>query len=371
MNDELPTESLQYLLDDLDEVRRASFEARLEADPAAAAAFKGTADALADFALASSSTAVLPPEERAVLAAAVLAAASPVAKNPAHGRRILPWIWPVAAAFLLGLNLWQFFGPSARGRVSLAESRGADAAIATTGRPQERRNAPATAVNAAPEIGPAIAAKSTRTTATREGERMRAELSALQRAYDSLEVERRALATRLGRMARAAGSGIVAMELVDPERFAKGERKGLAALLQSLGTDPLDGPVALGRDGMSLAAVGIVASSRNDSEAIKPGAEPPPYAWSLFDATEHEGLVNLYNLPAVTTEELLALWVKNGDADSFRLVGEIPATLYGGSGTVFVTLGSNDPVPSEVLVTREKRGQPVVLPGETTVLRGP
>ncbi|MFT3830144.1 MAG: hypothetical protein QM691_10615 [Opitutaceae bacterium] len=371
MNDDTSTEALRYLLDEMDEVRRAAFEAALERDPVAAAEFKRTADSLAGFALGAAPAAALPAEDRAGLAAAVLAAAQPVAGQWTRGRRVARWAWPIAAALLLGLNLWQFFAPTGPGRLLWATARGDTAAIRAPGRgtsPQGLARETGAGAAADPAAGGTSAAHG-RARGSREGERLRAELSTLQHSYDALEVERRALSTRLSQMARAAGSGIVAMELVDPERFAKGERRGLVALLQSLSSDPLDGPVVVGRDGMSVAAVGVIATTKN-AEAPAPGSTPPS-AWSVFDAAEHEGLVNLFNLPEVADDELLALWVKGGDGESFRLIGELPPALYGGSGTVFVTLSPDTATPAEVLVTREKRGQPTEIPGTATVLRGP
>lgn len=375
MNDDTPTEALRYLLDEMDEVRRAAFEATLESDPVAAAEFKRTADSLAGFALTAAPATGLHPEERIGLASAVLAAAQPVAKQRARGRRLAAWAWPIAAALLIGLNLWQFFAPPGTGRALLTALRGDAARVGPAGQPPAPQGlARVPAASAPTESGTAAAAvpaNTGRARGSREGERLRAELSALQRSYDSLEVERRALSTRLSQMAHAAGSGIVAMELVDPERFAKGERRGLVALLQSLSSDPLDGPIVVGRDGMSVAAVGVIATTKSVGADAPLLSTTPPSAWSIFDAAEHEGLVNLFNLPEVDDDELLALWVKSGDGDSFRLVGEIPPALYGGSGTVFVTLSTDMATPAEVLVTREKRGQPTEAPGTTTVLRGP
>ncbi|HLP01899.1 MAG TPA: hypothetical protein VK163_07730, partial [Opitutaceae bacterium] len=68
MNDDTPTEALRYLLDEMDEVRRAAFEATLESDPVAAAEFKRTADSLASFALTAAPATGLHPEERIGLA---------------------------------------------------------------------------------------------------------------------------------------------------------------------------------------------------------------------------------------------------------------------------------------------------------------
>ncbi|HLP08890.1 MAG TPA: hypothetical protein VK178_12055 [Opitutaceae bacterium] len=375
MNDDTSTEALRYLLDEMDEVRRAAFEASLERDPVATAEFKRTADSLAGFALATAPTATFAAEERVGLASAVLAAAQPVAKQRARGRRLALWAWPIAAALLLGLNLWQFFAPPGMGRALLSAARGDGAPARPAGQSLAPQGiARVAAASAAAESGAKSAAVTTapaRARAPRDGERLRAELSALQRSYDSLEVERRALSTRLSQMAHAAGSGIVAMELVDPERFAKGERRGLVALLQSLSSDPLDGPIVVGRDGMSVAAVGVIATTKSVGADAPLLSATPPSAWSIFDAAEHEGLVNLFNLPEVPDDELLALWVKSGDGDSFRLVGELPPALYGGSGTVFVTLDPHLATPAEVLVTREKRGEPTEVPGATTVLRGP
>ncbi len=370
MNDNLTVDALDYLLDEMDEVRRAAFEARLDTDPAAEAALKATADTVADFALVGAAPVSLPADERAGLARAVVGVAH--AGEGHRGRRTswTWWAWPTAAAILFGLNLWQFFRPPVVGvlgprglppRAAIGpgpEPAGeAGRAIGapvkdTRGEAEPGRSAPASMAGVAPaEVG-----------------RLRTELRALRLSHAQLEAERRRLAALVAAQAGSGRGSLVAMELVDPERFARGERKGLLAMVQTLGTEPVDDAGAVARDGMSIAAVGVLPPS---STSVEAGAEAGASAWSLFDTVKHEGLVTLHQLPAVPAGEQLSLWVRAETEDTFRRVGEIPAALHGGSGTVYVTLDPQATAPDEVMVTRESRSSTPETPGEAVVLRGP
>ncbi|HRE83768.1 MAG TPA: hypothetical protein PLN52_22175, partial [Opitutaceae bacterium] len=116
MTDDFTTESLQYLLNELEPARRAAFEQRLSRDPLAAATFKQCADQYAHLAVELAPPVELSTAERQASLAAVLAEASqhPVSK-PAPVVAFPQWAWPAAAAILLLFNLLQLtFRPPSR-----------------------------------------------------------------------------------------------------------------------------------------------------------------------------------------------------------------------------------------------------------------
>lgn len=377
MNDNLTVDALDYLLDEMDEVRRAAFEARLDADPAAEAVLKATADTMGGFALAAAAPVNLPADERAGLARAVVNAAH--SHEGRRGRRTgwVRWAWPTAAAILFSFNLWQFFRPPVVGvlgprgvphrATSAPDSVPAGAAGSAPATPASNAMG-GTSAASAPEPGRSGTSPAAKVAPAEVG-RLLTELRALRLSHAQLEAERRRLAALVAVQSGAGRGSLVAMELVDPERFARGERKGLLAMVQTLGTEPVDDAGAVARDGMSIAAVGVLPPSSSSSADV--GVEVGASAWSLFDTAKHEGLVTLHQLPAIPAGEQLSLWVRAETEDTFRRVGEIPAALYGGSGTVYVTLDPQATAPDEVMVTREDKGSLPETPGPDVVLRGP
>lgn len=371
MTDEPTTEALEYLLEEMDEVRRAAFEMRMETDPAVAAVLKATADGVAGYALVTTPELPLAPAAQSGFADTVLAAVPAVAPRRARRWSAASWLWPVAAALLLGVNLWQYSLPSPPAQAVVEQVKtgrsGMPTATANPTSNDARTDSEIRSLSAEASLQTRMEAKAQRI--QQQVERLRAENAELQRARVALLADRDLLTAQLTQVAKIGGGRISGLELVNPDRFARGERKGLLALLQPAGTVPVAGPVVMGQDGMSITVVGVSpppvtggTGSPTDSAA---------YAWSLFDGEENEGLINLHNLPTVPESDLLALWVKSEPDGEFRPVGEIPATLYGGSGTVFVTLDPEMPLPSQVLVTREKRGGLGEGPGATVVLQGP
>src|ERR1044071_7333675 len=109
MSEDFTSEALLYLLDDLEPGRRAAFEQRLAREPAAAAAFKECADNFAQFALESAPVGAVSDAERRAGLAAILAQTRQIENPPAVVRRSAAapsrWLWPIAAALLLGLNV--------------------------------------------------------------------------------------------------------------------------------------------------------------------------------------------------------------------------------------------------------------------------
>jgi hypothetical protein len=110
------------------------------------------------------------------------------------------------------------------------------------------------------------------------------------------------------------------------------------------------------------------------SAGTSPSAAPPttePYAWSVFDESQSQGYLNLYNLPTVSAGQSLQLWVQPVGSSTFENVGAIPSQYYGGSGSVYYKLGSQSAIPSQILITVEPSQAVPTTPTGTVVVRGP
>jgi anti-sigma-K factor RskA len=178
-----------------------------------------------------------------------------------------------------------------------------------------------------------------------------------------------------------------------------GSNTGLASAGQNPTDNVLVAGTAEGTTAISVAGVGTVSSfssaapGADDSIVVVNGpagnTAPPeetprapaapvpqvadtPYAWSVYDEKENQGYLNLYNIPAVTPNQALQVWVKPLGSSDYRLVGEVPAQFYGKSGAVSYVLPAGTATPSEVLITLEPRGpQPPQKPTGSVMLRGP
>lgn len=400
MTDDFETEALHYLLGEMDAARRTAFEERLAREPAARTALKECTDALGRFACDAAPAEPLAPFEQRKVLAAIMATTHK--SPPAPARRtgqVLAWTryaWPIAAAILLGLNFVDFRRPVATGSdgQERRSPRAAPQSLASG-----TASAPAAASPDAPQVGEPAPAESApigqgarredlaaaRATAEERQrlDKLRADYASLQRASQALRAEYDSL---LGRVTQHAvvtkGLGrLAAMELVDASSYARGERKGLIDLARGILTEP--GVVAIDTgtptsptvtpqpgDG-GVATTGSTGFAPDVKATEKPAPTEQPYAWSVFDETEHRGYLNLYNLPAVTTDRSLQLWVRLPDSNQYLRVGEVPAQFYGGTGSLFYTLPNSIGTPSEILVTQEAKNAVPAAPSGAVVLRGP
>jgi hypothetical protein len=426
MTEDFTTEALLYLLDELEPARRAAFADHLARDPVARAAFKTCADAYAQFACETAPAESLPAaEQRAMLAAMHAQVAPDVAERRARARPARRWryVWPLAAAVLLGLNLVQYWrsasaevdrereGP-ARGGVAMDGSRRVD--------PRQEGGADPKSAHGGTTPAAGVADERHRL------QKLRGDYAALQRSRDALGAEYDRIIRQLAQRALVEqGVGrLAAMELVDSASYEKGERKGLMNLARRFLTEPgivavepispppspltpappTEPPDSAVTDPAAVtgnATMAVSAATGLQSSAVATGVpgtiqpEPPPvstpqtppqpqtssgptaaggalpYAWSVFDETERQGYLNLYNLPTVAADQTLQLWVKPADSTEYQRVGEVPAQFYGGSGSLYYKLPDSSATPAEILVTQEKRDVPVKKPTGPTVLRGP
>jgi len=314
MTEDFTTEALAYLLQELDPGARARFEERIAAEPAAAAAVKALADALAAYALDESPPqALTAAEARATLAAALTCVTAPTATRRPHA--MIRYFWPAAAAFLLALNIGQWLGRS---------------------RPPA---SPTTAEIYAEEI-------------------------AQQKEQDRLD-----LAEKAGR--ERGGPRLLTVDLVDNDLAERGGRKGLVYVEPA--TLKKAGVVAAG-PGTNSSTVIIQRSTVTLSFSPPAKAEarfPAAYAWSAFDQSRHQGFLDLHNLPSVPPDRSLQLWVRAAGSAAFEKVGEIPVQFYGRSGSVTYKLPSATVVPAQIMVTLEPRSSLAKTPTGPVVLHGP
>ncbi|QYM79688.1 hypothetical protein K0B96_03445 [Horticoccus luteus] len=428
MSEDLREEAFYYLLDALEPERRAAFEERLAREEMARAALRAVADGCAYFAGETApAEAMAAADQRGVLMA-LRAETAPkplavVRSAPGRGGR---WAWPLAAAVLLGLNAWQFFGGGAvvtTGRVG----RGGKEAVGDRRKAGEDREALAngSATDGAARGRDARAGESGTGvgrdggSAAKELQRLttlRGDYAKLERASETLRAEYDDIIRRLAQRALVEhGVGrLAAMELVDPASYARGERKGLMDLARGILTQPgivavgpatttpppatpapeapeqksvvvLPGEVASwGGQGVT-AAVPLTTGGSTAVPVTPPMTTSPPptatpesagapqsaYAWSVFDEAEHQGYLNLYHLPTVPEGQSLQLWVKPADSTIYERVGEVPAEFYGHSGSVYYQLPETSATPVEILVTQEPKGAPPEAPTGPEVLHGP
>lgn len=421
MSDDLKDEVLHYLLDELEPGRRAAFDERLARDGAAREAWREATEALANFAgEAAPAEALTPADQRRVLAALREETARESAQvgwsAAGWGWR---WAWPVAAALLLGLNAWQFFGARAGGGITGVVGRGEASRVAA-------RTGANDAGTAGDEQGGTVRSDGTRGddsrmrpghdggSATKELQRLnalRGDYANPERASAALRAEYDDIIQRLTQRALVEqGVGrLAAMELVDPGSYARGERKGLMDLARGILTQPgivsigpatttatpstpatvtpdpnsaavVPGSVTsvVGGGAMSAVGSGVTSLAPLPSTSTPPTSPPPTpstpesaYAWSVFDEAEHQGYLNLYHLPTVPEGQSLQLWVKPADSTTYERVGEVPPEFYGQSGSVVYKLPATSATPVEILVTQEPKAAPPEVPSGPEVLHGP
>ncbi len=400
-------DALRYLLDELDADARAAFEQRLETDPAAARALREAQNAVAGFAtdVAPAEVMSAADQRRALDRIMSVMEAEPRRRGlVVNWRR---WAWPLAAALLLGLNLWQLMRNPASSWFGLrsvetptqvvaenaekglaGETASAETSVVSTDATATASDAAVTGDEAPVQIG----AKELRR--LRE---IRLEYEVLAQNHDRLNAEHLEILRQLAAFALTEQGvhRLAAMELVDPESYAAGERKGLLDFALKLLTEP--GIVALDPatpttpdptqpdDGAGDPAAGddLGASDTPSSHAGDPdsgddstdtgtdGSTQDPYAWSVYDESQQRGFLNLYNLPTPDAGESLQLWVRTADSATYTRVGEVPAQYYGGSGSLSYSVPGMVAPPAEILVTTEPGAAPPAQPTGPAVLRGP
>lgn len=452
MTDDFTSETLAYLLDELDAGRRAQFEQRLARDTAAEAAFKACADSFAEFVLTQAPGQPISGDARERMLAAVMRTTE--ARRGSSHNRWRNYLWPMAAAALLALNVFQWvFGHREPSVIRLTTTAGEKAKegaftrdtalVAAKGADGSRGVSQVFPEDTKPEVMEILERLSV----------LRRENDHLQESNTALNAETERLSQQLA-VLTAANSGttrLVAIELVDAASYASGNRNGLVDLAKTIlttpgvvaaspasatnsagsnpgstlalnqttgtqtglttsfgGTSTVTGSGSLTLvDPSSLTGTTIVNSGTTSfsgatisggttsvisgltgtttltantsgtspvSTGTFPSEAPPttePYAWSVFDASQSQGYLNLYNLPTVSSGQSLQLWVQPVGSNTFENVGAIPSQYYGGSGSVYYKLGTQSAIPSQILITVEPSQAVPTKPTGTVVVRGP
>ena len=278
-------DALRYLLDDLDAEARSVFEQRLAHDPALQRTLRQTREALTHFATEAAPPESLPAADQRRVLAHVMAAMDHEPRR--HPRAALRrWAWPLAACILLALNLWQFTRPEAADGDRIARAQSAPGAPASVA---ERRNETDPAADAEAEAreganagATAVAAETPVTIGLDELRRLREirlEYERLAADNDRLRAEHTEILRQLAAYAltERGVNRLAAMELVDPESYAAGQRKGLLDFALNLLTEP--GIIALEPE--AAAAGNEVPNGNGDPATPGPGddvdaANEPP-----------------------------------------------------------------------------------------------
>lgn len=399
MTENFEIDALEYLLEEMEPERRAAFEALLAGDATARESLKACADALSRFACDTAPAEPMSAADQQAVLSTILTAthAKPLAAARPE-RSVITWsrfVWPIAAALLLGLNVYQLRqapallppGERSTREPSVATPPRADGdpypslAAVDSDRPDD-------ATTDARSRDPAGTAITAARTAARDGgtrsatgqlEQLRRDYAALQRSNDALRADYNQMlrvVTDRAVVEKSVGR-LATMELVDAASYDRGVRKGLLEVARGILTEPgvvvaeVTPTVTAPETEENTVGTNLLPGTVNgekDAVAIEP---PTPYAWSVFDDKERRGYLNLYNLPRTAGDQSLQLWVKTLDSSTYQRVGEVPVQFQGGNGSLYYNLPTATSVPSEILITQEPRATVGVEPAGIVVLRGP
>ena len=369
MSEPFEIQAHDYLLNQMEAARRRAFEEELQRNPAARAALKACAQALAGFACDVAGAEAMSAADHQAALAAIVEATQPLGAQGGGVRsgRWQRFLWPAAAALLLALNLFEFERPLTMAPAGRGASDRAAGNESKRGENSDARAANSTGSKQTADAGTGPASTGNRTEPIEpsrperdatEIARLRASVAELQQTQDRIRAEYDALVRRIAAQAVVDRdlNRLATMELVDEGSFARGERKGLVNEGRGILTEP-----------------GVVTVSEPPPPAGGASSTGPlqPYAWSVFDEKEHRGYLNLYHLPTLTTDQAMQIWVRPGDAVDFQRVGEVPSQYSGGGGSVQYALPGATSAPAEILITIEPRSGVPSAPTGPRVLRGP
>ncbi len=385
-----------YVLGELDEAGRATFEVQLSRSAELQQEVRNCADGFAALAFDASAPRELPAhiwagiEQRVASPEAASPGASVAAPSVAAAAgsdSTVSWwrvAWPVAAALLFAINLAQWFWPRApqRGgetaRPQIAASRGDaqpgarddDGGSAGDAAGVAMRNGNSTTQNNAGRTQAAPASAVDELTESRaRAQRLAADYRKLAGEYDDLaravlplinsgllDTQRPAIWTAELRGADA-GAG-VSIGLWDRARELVPEA-GLA-LLPDRWRFSTDGFESLSPD------IVMTEEPRVDIAAT----ESSPFAMAALNNAQRLGYLDLYNLPVLPSGGSMQLWLQEAGETGYSPVGEVPAVLAGGSGGLVFRIPPGVDAASRILITIE----PGIAPAQPTgpvVIEGP
>jgi hypothetical protein len=399
MTENFEIDALEYLLEEMEPERRAAFEALLARDPAARESLKACADALGRFACDTAPAEPMSAADQQAVLSTILTATHAKPLAPAQPEnKVIVWsrfVWPIAAALLLGLNVYQLRQAPSVPLPGERSTREPSVAAAPRTEGELHPSVVALGSDTPQEVeadgkstgtaGPAISAKravtrsSGPTSVAGQLDQLRRDYAELQRSSDALRADYnhmlRVVADRA--LVEKSVSRLATMELVDAASYDRGVRKGLMEVARGILTEPgvvvaeVTPPVTDPKTEENTVGTSVLPGSNNGGKDVVATDTLTPYAWSVFDDKERRGYLNLYNLPKTAGDQSLQLWVKTIDSSTYQRVGEVPAQFQGGNGSLYYNLPNATTVPSEILITQEARAAVGVAPAGIVVLRGP
>lgn len=311
--------------------------------------------------------------------------------------------WPAAAALLFVVNLFLLLGPedgSAGGEEQAAQQLEGEGMGSVASSSEETTEILATRVE---RLRNELAAKdellSSRSKTIEDLEKQRKEWAnnseAWKEGYETLASRIMPFFEPKDGMSR-----FTVIEMVDAESYAQNKpRRGLPDLARdrlmgrgnivSTAPEEFVGPVAAGdgsEDSEKLRAGDALTpdiqenarkgegetstTTDRDGNEIEVGPDDPPLAFTVWSDDEQKGFLDIYNMPDVPEGKAPHLWVKSGEENAYRSVGELPE-LEDGNGSVFYSVEDPQYSPSEILITEEERDASVEAPQGNVILRGP
>jgi len=400
---------LRYVLDDLPDAERAALDAALAEDAELRAALREVTDDMAAWAEAEAGecpelptampAAVSNLKARAKAEAPQEAAgtpepvvAFPIPEATPASNPLLRWAWPVAAAVLLGLNVWQLSdrpdGDASADDLLAQNTSGANPRIssdvATLSPAQmrlelERLTALSNKLNAdLAQQNDTLDAMSEEITAWRE------QATLAMTANQAWQGEYARLLDRVSPLFDPADnlSRYTVIELADPTALASGAevvgfRRYAEDVLMSLGSPPSAPQEAVGpaidtsEDRLALAGVGtddpneVLTSSLN----APPQTNGQPAAFTVWNEDQQAGFIDFYDLPTPGDGMEFRVYIQTAESDAYQSVGTLDRDFISGSVS-YEPVGENLTITGMV-VAEEPIESTVTQPSGTIILRGP
>lgn len=378
-----------YVLGELDESERATFEVHLSRSPELQQEVRNCADTFAMLAVDPGARRSLPAhlwagvEQRLAFSAAGVAPAAFPAPAPGSPHEVpaswLRWAWPAAAALFFALNLAQWFWPSAgevapgdRGVVASDDGTGPSGLAGGGGgerpgnggdvRTVRSDNMDTAAGSDRGRIAPALAAD--------DAIEARAREHGLAKDYRRLSGDYEALANAVVHLVEAglfdpSQTGNQALEL---RSRSTGVDAGTSVGLWDRARELVsDGGLALVPDRWRLGSTGFDPGVTGDPGA---GGQAAPFAMAVLNPGRGLGYLDLYNLPLLPADGSMQLWLQNAEGGGYTSVGEVPPVLAGGAGGLVFRIPAEAEGPIRVIVTIE-RGPVPAQPTGPVVIEGP
>ncbi|MGH8016950.1 MAG: anti-sigma factor domain-containing protein [Opitutaceae bacterium] len=376
-----------YVLGELDEAGRATFEVQLSRSAELQQEVRNCADSFAALAHDPNAPRELPAHIWAGIEQRVASpdAAAPLeGVAPVDGARIVWWrfAWPVAAALLFAINLAQWFWPRAphengeAGPREVAGRSGDRQLQADSGAGDSRGPASAdgrSGISTTPAIAgraPGIPAGTVDelTESRARAQRLAADYRKLAGEYD--ELARTVLPLVNSALLDAQPPAVWTAEL-----RARGEGTGVSIGLWDRARElvPETG-LALLPDRWGLSAggaenspgLGITNEPYLDAERV----DVAPFAMAALNTEQGLGYLDLYNLPLLPPGGNMQLWLQNEGETGYSSIGAVPPVLAGGSGGLVFRIPQGVGETGRILITIEQGNTPA-QPTGPVVIEGP